>query len=120
MVSITTSESPASVRPDLKISRREVETLLGGCGMVCSGISGTVKILLGEDDVLGNWSEGVTTTLIEQITGLWVGFCPGPFVGFLVLLPSKGLEELCTGSPNPPGGGEGRTSLGIKGLGMEK
>ena len=55
MVSITTSESPASVRPDLKISSREVETLLGGCGMVCSGISsGTVKILLGEDDELGN------------------------------------------------------------------
>ena len=71
MVSITTSESPASVRPDLKISSREVETLLCGCGMVCSGItSGTVKILLGEDDVLGNWSEGVTTTLIEQIMGV--------------------------------------------------
>ena len=71
MVSITASESPASVRPDLKISSREVRTLLGGCGMVCSGISsGTVKILLGEDEVLGNWSEEVKTTLIEQSMGL--------------------------------------------------
>ena len=68
MVSITTSESPESVRPDFKISSREGTTLLG---VVCSGItSGTVKILLGEDDVLGNWSEGVTTTLIEQIMGV--------------------------------------------------
>ena len=116
MVSITISESPASVRPDLKISSLELRTLLG---MVWSGISsGTVKILLGEDDVLGDWSEVVTSTLIEQIMGLWVTLCPGTFVGVLVLLPSKELEELCTGSPNPLGGGGGRTSLGIKGLGM--